>query len=216
MEYTSERQLINLLLLLIGKSTDTQAVFGRGLGDEAWNDGVIPAAGYTGTMNDKGMFHGDQTGKSGVKVFGIENYWGCLCRRTNGWILDNNVIKIKLTTGTQDGSTATDYNEDGSGYINTGLSMSGGTANSDYFVGFVGDVAVNQYGIFPNVLSGGSATTQYADYGWYRPAGVWFALCGGYWVNGSRCGAFCVRLLNAASDSHASIGASPVYIPPAS
>lgn len=41
---------------------------------------------------------------------------GNLWRRTAGWINANGTQKVKLTRGTHDGSTATDYNTDGNGY----------------------------------------------------------------------------------------------------
>ena len=80
-------------------------------------------------MNNKGMFWGSNDQTSGVKVFGMENVWGNLWRRTAGWMFINSVQKVKLTRGTHDGSTASDYNTDGSGYIsvaNSGISGSSG------------------------------------------------------------------------------------------
>ena len=67
----ADRNLINLLLLLIGKSTDTQTTFGNGNmngytnpADGSGENGVLP----TGTMNDKGLFWGSNADNLGVKV----------------------------------------------------------------------------------------------------------------------------------------------------
>jgi hypothetical protein len=200
MEDVACRQLINLLLLLIGKSTDTQTVFGRGRCKSSNNNAI-----QTGTMNNKGLFWGDTSGTNGVKVFGIENYWGNIWRRTAGWIQIQGNQWIKLTYGTQDGSTATDYNEDGSGYIDTGV-----TLTSDQYIS---SMLANQYGLYPNNVSGGSASTQYCDYYYVNTNCVGYAYCGGNWGHGSYCGAFDVALNFAASHSGTSIGASPVCRP---
>ena len=108
-----DRQLINILLMLIGKSTDTQTVFGKGRTSAS-------SAIDTGTMDNKGLFWGSDDGTSGVKVFGIENYWGNLYRRIAGLVTNNSYdYKYKLTYSTKDGSTTTGYNTTGSGYLST-------------------------------------------------------------------------------------------------
>ena len=101
--------LINLLLLLIGKSTNTQEVFGHGNEYGLFNNGSTkqditnwPSNGYgvlnSGVMNTKGLFYGtkdlDHHEYRGVKVFGIENYWG------NVWKM---LLGYTLTTGKKSG-----------------------------------------------------------------------------------------------------------------
>ena len=69
-ETFADRILINLLLMLIGKSTNTQATFGNGHytgGSQASH--LLKS----GTMNDKGLFYGTNGTGAGVKVFGMEN-----------------------------------------------------------------------------------------------------------------------------------------------
>ena len=75
-ESYQKHMLINLLLLLIGKSTDTQAVFGNGKKMQSiYSTNVL----RTGTMDDKGLFWGTNSDDTkGVKIFGIENWWGNL------------------------------------------------------------------------------------------------------------------------------------------
>lgn len=87
--------LINLLLMLIGKSTDTQGTFGYGNhsgGTSASN--LLPC----GTMNNKGLFWGaDSSSSLGVKVFGMENYWGNIWRRYMGHVSSGSKQLYKLT-----------------------------------------------------------------------------------------------------------------------
>ena len=66
---SGDRTHIDYLIVLLGKSLDTQTVYGYGYANGS-NSGII----NTGTMNDKGLFWGENTGNYGVKVFGMENY----------------------------------------------------------------------------------------------------------------------------------------------
>ena len=123
-------QLINNLLILIGKSLNTQEVFGNGNinGNGApnyLNNGVL----YTGsseytidgpnysTLNKSGLFWGSNSNKQAVKVFGMENWWGNQWRRYAGHIGDTSTIStgspynhfIKNTFGMEDGSACIGY-----------------------------------------------------------------------------------------------------------
>ncbi len=156
----ADRMLINALLVLMGKSLNTQAVFGRGL--DTGNENAKKAY-TTGSMDDKGLFWGDTAnGNSGVKVFGMENWWGCIAHRTAGYVYVSSEHKIKLTYGTADGSTANGYNSTGDGYILMGTksAMNGG-------VGGLSRLKYNEYGYIP-FITGGSSSTYYGDYYEYR------------------------------------------------
>ena len=132
-ELHSDIELINALLILMAKTTDTQTAFGQGLhtgGSETINDGFT-----TGVHNAKGLFFGTNSGSialndygNAVKVFGMENWWGLQWRRYQGHIMDNGVQKVKNTYGTEDGSTASDYNLTGSGFKLTGADAPSGTS----------------------------------------------------------------------------------------
>ena len=161
-----DRQLINLLLLLIGKSTNTQGVFGYGnyngnsnkpSGSDSY--GVLP----TGTLNDKGMFFGYNADNLGVKVFGIEHYWGNIHRRHMGLMYDYGVYYYKLTKGTEDGSTVTgfDISTAPTGWVNTGFGFGNRTVGT-----LIGDMYVGEYGLLPIPINSGSPdyTTKYCDY----------------------------------------------------
>lgn len=115
-EVLSDIQMINLLLVLIGKSLDTQTVFGYG--NIASGTGGESKIINTGTMDKKGMFWGSQDNSFGVKVFGMENWWGNQWRRFAGSILDTEGHhKVKYTYYMEDGSTIEGFNTTGEGYI---------------------------------------------------------------------------------------------------
>ena len=191
--------LINLLLILISKSLDSQTAFGYGYANG--NSSAIS----TGTGNTKGLFWGESTGKYLVKVFGMENSWGNILRRIAGWTINSGKSTVKLTWGTQDGSTTTGYNTSGSasGYISSGVTLtSSGCINTQYF---------SDVGFFTPRAVSGSTSTYYCDYAYCSSNTGYAAQVGGRWNNGSDAGAFRVNLSYSASHSYSNIGASPSY-----
>lgn len=186
-ELFNDRMLVDLLLLLIGKSTDTQAVFGTGNNNSyvsTSNTGVK----NTGTMNKKGLFWGNQDNKSGVKVFGMEHWWGNQWRRIGGWISDKGTQKIKMTYGQSDGSTTDGYNINGSGYIAIANSTPSGTSG-----GYISKMLITENGLIP-VSANGSATTYYCDGLWFNDSEVGYAVVGVNSSGDSRAGALCSSL----------------------
>ena len=205
----SDRQLLTVLLMLIGKSTNTQTVFGNGnIYYESGQSGDANQVSYnvlkSGTMNQKGLFWGSNstTAHIGVKVFGIENYWGNQWQRIRGWINNNGVQKIKLTYGQIDGSTADGYNTDGTGYISIAGATPTGTSG-----GYISKCIIGEYGIIPYQISG-SASTYEADGLWYNNSQVDYAYVGGGCANSLFCGAFTVALTDAVSVADWYIGVS--------
>lgn len=195
-EVVADRMLINDLLTMMAKSTDLQTAYGAGRTNSSNSSAIAP-----GTMNTKGMFWGSTNGTDGVKVFGMENWWGNIWRRIAGWMLVNNVQKVKLTRGTKDGSTAADYNTTGDGY----KSLSGATPTGSSG-GYISKCKTEDFGRFPYELSG-SATTFECDAMWYS-SGTRYAFVGGYWANGLLAGPFYVDLGDAPSDSYTALGAA--------
>ena len=202
-EVIADRILINFLLILMGKSTDTQTVFGNGLitgSQTALNN-------YrTGALNDKGLFFGYSDQTHGVKVFGMENWWGAQWRRHAGYIKAGNDQKIKLTYGRQDGSTADGYNTDGSGYINMGITPTGTSG------GYIDVMNFNEYGMFGK-NSSGSSSTHFCDGQWFNNSATTYALFGGCSSYGVLCGAFCCALDSAVSAAGWSVGVALSYRP---
>lgn len=197
-----DRLLINILLIIMGKSTETQDVFGRGMSENASDENLLLK---TGTMNGKGLFWGENAGKAGVKVFGMENYYGNQWRRTAGLILANGIAKVKLSPSTKDGSSVTNYNTDGTGYIEIPNSTPSGTSD-----GYIKDMLYTALGMFPTSIAG-SSSTYYPDGCWFDIAIIAFALVGGRLVHGRLCGAVAVSLAAVAGDAWWHVGASLSY-----
>lgn len=202
-EVAADRILINFLLILIGKSVDTQSVFGRGL-DSRSQDALT--AYRTGALNASGMFFGYNDGSHGVKVFGMENWWGAQWRRLAGSILRSGDHRIKLTYGTQDGSEAEGYNTDGTGYISMGITPAGTSG------GYISEMNFNEFGMFGKTVSG-SATTHYCDGQWFNNDATCFELVGGSSDDGLRCGALYSDLYDNPGTVYWNFGAAVSYKP---
>ena len=191
-EVYADITLINLLLMLIGKSTDTQTTFGYG--------NCNGSKDVTGQLDENGLFFGTKaTDTRGVKVFGMENWWGNVHRRYAGHVTDSGGNHmVKYTYGTQDGSIANSYNATGAGYIPTNIaSVSGYILKEKYD---------NKFGMIPSDVTNGSATTHYCDYSYGGSS--YYAYRGGHWGAGTHCGAFCVSLAYSATDASSGIGAA--------
>ena len=202
-EVAADRILINFLLILIGKSIDTQSVFGRGL-DSGSQDALT--AYRTGALNASGMFFGYNDGSHGVKVFGMENWWGAQWRRLAGSILRSGDHRIKLTYGTQDGSEAEGYNTDGTGYISMGITPAGTSG------GYISEMNFNEFGMFGKTVSG-SATTHYCDGQWFNNDVTCFELVGGNSNTGLQCGALYSDLARNPGNVYWAYGAAVSYKP---
>ena len=198
-EVFCDKILVNLLLLLIGKSTNTQALFGKGhyTGGSSTSSLMV-----SGTLDTKGLFYGTNGSGVGVKVFGIEHWWGNQWRRIGGWINSNGTQKIKLTYGESDGSTTTGYNTDGSGYITIANSTPRGTSG-----GYISKMIINEFGMIP-VTASGSASTYYCDGLWINNSQVDYAYVGGPSSVDYRIGAFATSLGTLVTVSAWNIGAS--------
>lgn len=197
-EVFSDRMLINLLLLLIGKSTNTQTVFGNG---HYTGGSSASSLLTTGTLNEKGLFYGTNGTGKGVKVFGMENWWGNQWRRIAGWINSKGIQKIKMTYGQTDGSTVYGYNTDGSGYIAIGCTPSGTSG------GYVSKMTVTENGLIPTTASG-SVTTYYTDGLWFNNSQVDYAIVGGSSSDGLLVGALYSALYFPVSLANWSCGAA--------
>ena len=202
-EVLADRILINFLLILMGKSTDTQTVFGRGL--DSGSQAALTAY-RTGALDASGMFFGYSDGSHGVKVFGMENWWGAQWRRLAGSILRSGDHRIKLTYGTEDGSEAEGYNTDGTGYISMGITPEGTNG------GYISEMNFNEFGMFGKTVSG-SATTHYCDGQWFNNGATCFELVGGASYSGLLCGALYSALDDSAGAVYWTYGAAVSYKP---
>jgi hypothetical protein len=142
----SQKRLIDYLVTMMGKTLQAQTPFGKGA--------VQNTITSTGTLNDKGLFYGGNS-SSAVKVFGIEQYWGNHWQCYNGVISNSGRLKFKLCEGTIDGSTTELYNDDGTGYIDSGVTL-GGTSGQ-----IIKEMTlVPHVGLVPTLASG----TNYNQY----------------------------------------------------
>lgn len=200
------RRLINYLLILIGKSLDTQTTFGTGRysgGSQQSNNQL-----NTGTLDKKGMFYGDDN-NGAVKVFHIENWWGNIWKITNGVIQSAGKLLYKMCKSTQDGSTASDYNTTGSGYIESGV-VATGTITEQYIKKMN---LVPGLGLVPTNTAGGSSSTYFCDGWWSNSSVVGFARFGSCPVIGLLTGAFAFAVNGAVSNSNWGCGVSLSYNP---
>ena len=207
----SDMQLLFDLLYLMGKSLDVQRTFGQGL--SAGGETAMRAY-VTGTHNDKGLFYGDTIGTStAVKVLGIENLWACRWNRIAGLINVAGNLKVKMTYGTADGSTATEYetpldstdataNLTGAGYLDYGTILKSN--------GYVSQIQTdNSKGYKITSVSSGADNKYYCDY-YYQASAAntkYYALLGGSSDNGAHCG-FYVSLSVEAAYTRWAIGGS--------
>ena len=184
-----------LMMVLLSKSTNTQAKYGAGRCKSTNN-----AAIGQGTMNGKGIMWGSNDETSGVKIFGRENNYGNLWRRLYGLINVSGTIKIKLTYGQQDGSGVDGYNLTGENYISHG--SIGGTSG-----GYISAMNITNRGLTPKTISG-TDSTYYCDGGWFNNSQTNIALVGGSWNASSVVGCACWDLHGAAANASAGRGAA--------
>lgn len=192
----------NILLMLMSETTDAQTAFGTGRQSGGSNQNYNQLA--SGQLNDKGGFHGDSNNGC-VKVFHSENPWGNVWKILQGFILVNGVVCLKFTPNTNDGSTATAYNKTGSGYINTGITISGTSG------GYISSIALaGDYAFVPTVVSG-SSSTFIPDGCWFNNSIIGFARFGGISDVGLFCGSFALGLNGVLSYSAWPFGLSLSY-----
>lgn len=195
----ADRILINLLLILVTKSTNSDVVgYGNYTGGTSASSLLSSGAG-----NTKGMFYGKKS-NSVCKVFGMENYFANCWRRMAGLILNNGVQLYKLTYGTADGSSAKGYIENDNAPSNY---LTGKSIATNLSASYISKESAYSNGALLASAFSGSNGNYYSDACW-SATGVRFAHVGGACNNGSTCGAFALSLTDALSDSYWSSGAS--------
>lgn len=209
-ETKAQVDFINILLALITKSVDSQSVLGKGyVNAERDHINLLD----TGTANGKGMFYGTSSGTTCVKVFGMENWWGNQLRRYAGHVMDKGVQKIKLTYGTEDGSTAVDYNTTGDGYItidNVELSNEAGDTSG---YGYPKEMSVIHRTLVPRGMLYKSSLTTYCDEVTYDNSVIEYALHGSDLSSADNGGMWAVTLNCHPSLTHWTFGAGISYTP---
>ena len=183
----SQHNLINMLLVLLFKSTNLQATLGNGHYSGGSQASHLLT---TGTISDKGQFYGT-SGNVAMKCFHIENYYGDQWERIEGCVTNGSThILIKETP---------EYNTSGTGYTDTGIVPSGTSG------GYISAEQGFAYGVVPKTASGSDST--------YTPDGLWFAascyaVVGGASTSGLLVGPFALSLSHAVSYTYWSFGAA--------
>ena len=158
-----------------------------------------------GTMNGKGRFWGDSSKTNGVKIFGMENWYGNIWRRIEGYVTNSSGVQlVKMCYGTRDGSTADAYSTDGTGYVSMGTTS--GTSGS----GIQNMHVNNKCGVVPKALTGKTSPTTYFSDGhlYNNNNNSCYAIVGGTWSYDLLVGAFFSDINTAVSVASTSIGAA--------
>ena len=107
----------------------------------------------------------------------------------------------KMTRSTADGTSVSDYNQNGNGYLQGGI----GPSSNGYF----SKVQFDRNGWFVNSVTGGGDSKFWCDY-WYQNSGTRFAFRGGNCIASSHCGRY-VHLLSTSGYSYWNIGCAVSY-----
>ena len=194
-----------LIFKLLFKNTDAQSVLGQGVINSSSG---LSGSGVSGRAFNKGASYGKSSTDFPAKFRHRENFYAYQWQRFRGLIYINGIPNVKLTKHTGDGSTATDYNITGSGFIPlNNVPVTSGTSG-----GYISKIKATPYGVFSTVVSG-SSSTFLPDGRWYNNSGTMYPFRGGNSNGGSLCGAFCLYSSDAASFAGWDVGAALSYKP---
>lgn len=168
----SDHTLLMLLSLLIGKSTNAQAVFGYGQ-CKSYVSGYNYGLASSGSADTRGVFYGSSSGA--VKIFGIENLYGNCNEIYSGIVYDHTKgVSVKMHDDGKDsvfGGTAVG----GESYELIQDSIIFGDVNK-----CVRKMLFTKQGFFAKELNGTDANTFYTDSVSYNATGRNIAYYGGY------------------------------------
>ncbi len=191
--------LICNALILMGKNTNSQAVYGRG-----HDSGGSNASDFltTGTLNTKGQFWGNTAnGSEAMKVFHMENYWADRWERIIGMLYRNGEFIVKPTP-------VGGWNFTGDGFVGTGLGIVGA---SDGNGGQTKNI-MTDLGYFQQAPLTGSNTTYNGDWFWWNNKIVSVPLSGGLCAHGLWCGAASRAVDLVVGSATWNLGASPTCV----
>lgn len=195
--------------LLVGKSTDIQSTFGTGRYTGGSQNSYAQLV--SGENDTKGEFYCEGDNKC-VTSFFIDNFWGNVWELTVGLIQNAGKILCKMTPNTYDGTTATDYNTDGTGYKDTGVNVGTGTITMQFISAMK---LIKGIGLIPCTFTGASSSTGWCDAFWTANV-IGFARTSGcsYSSAGLASGLFALAVNHVATTSGWTYGASLSYKKP--
>ena len=123
-----------------------------------------------GQNNTKGQFYGKKhgSGNASISIFHIENLYGFVWKRINGFINNKGKYLLKMTPNNIDKSQQNDYNWTGTGYINVNVMFPSGR-----WVSVKNMKLIQSKGLVPLTTEGASTTTYYCDtYFWLNVIGA--------------------------------------------
>lgn len=186
------RTLMQCLYVVMYKNLNSQSALGQGYTGAS-------AKANTGIINSNTFCYGTQDDTTHVKFLGIEDFWGNLLSWLDGLYLDSsrNIL--------------TDYRDSqftGDGYDFQFSTPSG--LSSDTYDNIKSIQGTNNSGfVLKSTDSNSNYNTYFSDYG--QVYSSTFSLCGGYWSNGTRAGAFQPYLYSSASASGTFLGGRLLY-----
>lgn len=211
-ETKAQIDLVTILLTLMSRTTDSQTAYGWGYVRGGWTSTSMM---NPGSANTKGMFYGTSSGSDCVKVFGMEHWWGNQWRKYAGHMLIKGVQKVKLTYGTEDGSTVVGYNTTGEGYISLdGVTLVNSSGETYWARGFIKDMYASDKGILaPTGTLNGSTSTDYCDQCETNNQIITYAYRGGSQLDDKSCGIYCVKLNTEPTIGYTNISANITCTP---
>lgn len=190
---------IQMLFLVEYATNNSQNAVGRGYCDS--NSSAL----NTGTCDNVTGLTGIPAGTDGkvdVVYRGIEGIWGNVREWVDGVNMNDGALYVCNDQSKYADNTAEGY---------TALSEKAPTTGSGYIMKETYDTT-NPHVMLPLVVTGGSETTGYCDYGYF--SSVWRVfVSGGNWADGSIAGLFYALLYYDSSNSNAYLGSRLLYIP---
>lgn len=187
----ADHMLINDLLVMMAKTTDCQTAYGNGVGNSKSRIN-------NGTLNDKGLFWGSNEWDKGVKVFGIENFWGNYSHFVAGFMCKSAtayVQALKINTSDIYQASASTLRAD---FGETSRALSIRPSFTGTNGGYISEMQYIAFGLLPCGASGASNKYECDTMKWSTGSSVTYFSIGGINANTFQNGPF--HLQNVASN----------------
>ena len=149
----NQRQLINILLIIMGKTLNIGSVFGVGSAASTSN---------TGALNTSGQFYGTSSTSNFTKVFHMENWWGRYGENIAGAYVKDEELYVLTHEDNAPTIASTLLTATNSNYTDAGIickTHNGSSIVDMYCTKFAG----SDYGIIPRAFSTDASTTYWCE-----------------------------------------------------